>query len=467
MATIQHEEAEALHRAFVPVIDEYLSAAARSRGDFHSVEVAGAAAILKMRELVMTSGLRVSAQCAERDFRCPQCCVPLRTWERRARKVETSEGAALHEAVRYRCPKCQAFYSPLEEANGLANSQFTTMAQGLIARTATQEPYARTAATLAERGIDVSPKEVDRMTRDVAVWRRDEEQAAVTATFDQTAPREQTPEKVIPPLFDWSGWQRGGAVQMSVDGGRVRSPERGPDGLEWFEARAAIIAPVAENRRAQKVYLGGVVSPDDLFDRLAAAWRQGPGKDCPIVFVADGAPWIWDRVRLHFSGCIEVLDIYHAGEHLASAALALWGEGSDQHREWRSSARDKLLAKGGVHRVLRALLAGLRSGEAKDERALRVEIAYLWRHRHRMRYHWLQQGGWPVGSGAMESAIKQVMTARLRGPGMKWTREGADAVITLRAAHHSGELDRTNRKQHRARMAVLNQYLPGRQTSQV
>lgn len=461
MTTIQHEEVEALHRSFLPVLEEFLCAATRSRGDFHAVEVAGAAALLKVRNLVMTSGLRVSAQCAERDFRCPRCFAPLHVWERRERKIETCEGAAQHTAVRYRCPKCRSFFSPLEEANGLANSQFTTMAQGLIARTGAQEPYARTAATLAERGIHVSPKEVDRMTRDVAVWRREEEQAAVAATFDQSAdPDVVWDKKAHPPLFDWSGWERGGAVQMSVDGGKVRSPDRGPDGLEWFEGRVAIIAPVAENRRAQKVYLGGVASPDDLFDRLSAAWQQGPCKECPIVFVADGAPWIWDRVRLHFNGCIEVLDIYHAGEHVASASLALWGEGSEQHREWRRTARDRLLARGGVYRVLRALLAGLRSGKARDERALRVEIAYLWRHRRRMRYHWLQQGGWPIGSGAMESAIKQVMTARLRGPGMKWTRDGADAVITLRAAHQSGELIQTTIRQHRARLDALKHYRP-------
>jgi hypothetical protein len=458
MSTVQHKHVDALLAALTPIVKEFVAAAARSQGDFHAVETAGAAAILKVRTQIMTAGLGVSAQCAERNFQCPTCAVLLHVWERRPRRVQTCEGEATHTSVRYRCPQCHAFYTPLEEANGLANSQFTTMAQGLVGSTAAQMPYTPTANALEQRAIHVSSKEVDRMARDVAGWRREEESSAVAAVFGQAGTCKPGQAHKTPALFAWSRWRHALAVQISVDGAHVRSPEQGSAGLEWFEARTAVIAPLGPKAEGQKAYLAGVCSGDLLFDRLKAAWEQNPCKQRPVVFVADGAGWIWERVRLYFRGCIEVLDIYHAGEHLGSAAAALWGEGSQMHRQWKRTAREKLMAPHGVRTVLRTLLKGLRDGSAHDQGALRTEIGYLWRHRHRMRYHWLLQRGLPIGSGAVESAVKQVTTARLRGPGMKWTRQGADAMLTLRAAHLSGELGTTALRQHQTRMATLERF---------
>lgn len=207
MSIVQQREADALLEAIAPVISVFLGAAARSKGDFHAVEEAGASAIRDLRALVMTSGLRVSTQCAERDFICPTCHVALHVWERRDRKIETREGEAMHTAVRYRCSKCHQFHAPLEAANGLAHSQFTTMAQGLVSLTAAQFAYVRSTETLSERGIHVSPKEVDRMSRDVASWRRNEEKAVASATFGGGAngsDADATPPPTVPKLFDWS-----------------------------------------------------------------------------------------------------------------------------------------------------------------------------------------------------------------------------------------------------------------------
>src|SRR6266567_3179205 len=100
MSIVQQREADALLAAIAPVISVFLGAAAGSKGDFHAVEKAGTSAIRDLRELVMTSGLRVSAQCAERNFICPTCNVALHVWEKRDRKIETREGEAQYTAVR-------------------------------------------------------------------------------------------------------------------------------------------------------------------------------------------------------------------------------------------------------------------------------------------------------------------------------------------------------------------------------
>ena len=76
MSNIQHRESDALLVALTPVIQEFVDAAAQSAGDFHTVECAGASAFRKLRVMLMTTGIKVSAQCAERNYHCPECAVP-------------------------------------------------------------------------------------------------------------------------------------------------------------------------------------------------------------------------------------------------------------------------------------------------------------------------------------------------------------------------------------------------------
>ena len=239
----------------------------------------------------------------------------------------------------------------------------------------------------------------------------------------------------------------------------VRSSEKGPDGLLWFECRAGIIAPADGDSRGNKAYIGGILSPDALFDQLSAVWRKGDNEQRTSLFVADGARWIWDRVRLHFPKATQVLDIYHAGEHVASAAAACWGERSSEAKLWRSRAREMLMQEGGPQHVIRRLVQVLRTGDAVNADQVQKEFHYLFIHRHRMRYAKLHAEGFPVGSGIMESSINQASVSRLRRPGMKWTREGANAVLGLRCARLSGTLSATTDRKHQSLQDHLKPYL--------
>ena len=119
------------------------------------------------------------------------------------------------------------------------------------------------------------------------------------------------------------------------------------------------------------------------------------------MFSADFGNWIWSRARFHFPNAIQLLDIYHAGEHVASAARAGWGEGSATAKQWKSSARDMLLQKGGPRAVIRALTRVLRAGTAANAEELRKEFRYLFTNRLRMPYAELHERGLPIGSGAV------------------------------------------------------------------
>lgn len=436
---------------FNVLMAELLQAAEKHDGDLFAVENDARMLFLKLRPVVMSAC--VSTACvAEHSTRCPHCANEQLVRSHRIRRIVTSEGEATYASSRYRCERCAQDYYPFEELNALVGRQFTIGARAAIAEEAAFVPYSRACAKLAERGIDVSPKEVDRTAQEVGGWRREHELSVQEAATSRAHLEDDEP---VPMLHSWARWEKDTPAVLSVDGAMVRSPQKGEQGLEWFECRAALIAPALPTSRGGTFHIAGVSGADEIFERLDAAWRSDPIRNRRTLFIADGASWIWRRVALHFPNAVQVLDIYHAGEHVAQAANAIWGEGSPEAVRWRKTARRKLLNKDGPLRILQALSRYLRKGRPKDPAGLRRELEYLSTHRRRMPYYQLHEQGLPVGSGAMESAIKQVAVARLRMPGMKWTTRGADGMLTLRAAALSNSLHLTlNRVRDRARQGA-------------
>jgi hypothetical protein len=463
MTAVQQRELAFLQDRFTTLAMLMLARAAQSQGSFWEAEEAVGAMVRALRAPLSESALRTSVASADRAYVCPECDVPLRRWDRQDREVVTAHGTCMLESWRYRCPVCRTDHRPIEEANGLVGSRFTAGAKLRIASRAADVPYAATASSLSESGIEISAKEVDRPVAEVSSWRQSEEREVVEATF---APmgclQEDVKSAEVPLLFDWRGWSAREMLLMSVDGAAIRSPERGDEGLLWYEGRSALMRPAREKSRAHPLYLSGVYPCDDLFDLLAAAYRQGPNPQRWVLFIADGARWIWERVGLYFPKRIEVLDIYHAGEHFASAGIACFGEGSERAKQWRRQARCMLLEEDCGRAVLRALVRQMRHPtQVLDLHALQTEFRFFWTNRHRMRYRRLTEAGLPVGSGAMESAVKQISTQRLRQPGMKWSRRGAHAMLCLRAAHLSGALAATAKRKADSMHQVAGRYQQG------
>jgi hypothetical protein len=146
---------------------------------------------------------------------------------------------------------------------------------------------------------------------------------------------------------------------------------------------------------------------------------------------------------------------------VGGAAAAWQGSDSCLAMEWKATARSMMLEPGGPRQILRKLVGALRCPDSvADITELRRAVRYLYAHRHRMHYAQYQAEGWPIGSGQMESSIKQLSTARLCSAGMKWTKTGADAVLCVRAAHLSGELRETGRRQHQTLLDAAKRYDP-------
>jgi hypothetical protein len=184
-------------------------------------------------------------------------------------------------------------------------------------------------------------------------------------------------------------------------------------------------------------YLAGILSAQQFGPLLRAeALRRGIAKAKTIVFLGDGAAWLWKLAHVNFPTAICILDYYHACEHLNLLCAILYGEGSPEakrrFRQWR-----KWLLNDKVADVITQAQADLPTRQAARKSA-RKQIAYFQRNRSRMQYRTFRQAGYFIGSGVVEAACKTVVGQRLKQSGMLWSCKGASHLLTVRCALLSG-----------------------------
>jgi hypothetical protein len=252
----------------------------------------------------------------------------------------------------------------------------------------------------------------------------------------------------------------GKSVAAEIDGGRVRvrtlvkksrvsgKTKRKKFRVEWREPKVVILFEVDKKGRmvrGSRPFIDGTLQgPDALIELVAFhLQRMGAAKANVVTFAADGAPWIWKRLdwivaQVGLDPCrvVEVLDWCHAVHHV-SVALASLPLAEDERNELYKQLRR--LLKEGKSRDVIAELEMLAVGQDKDSSVWR-EIRYLTKHSDagRLRYNCFRCRGVPMGSGAIESTIRRVLNLRLKGSGIYWTEDNAEAIFQLRAAVVSG-----------------------------
>lgn len=162
----------------------------------------------------------------------------------------------------------------------------------------------------------------------------------------------------------------------------------------------------------------------------AEACRRGLEKAKQVVCISDGALWIWMMVFMCFPTRVEILDWWHAVQYLWQIATTLFAEDEQAAKAWYETQKHTLRTAG-LPPLLQPLRQALpRSADLPQE--LKQALGYLFRNRHRMRYHHYREQGLPIGSGTVESACKTVVQARMKQAGMRWSRQGAQAMLSLR-----------------------------------
>lgn len=183
-------------------------------------------------------------------------------------------------------------------------------------------------------------------------------------------------------------------------------------------------------------HLGG---PEVFGQRVwAEARRRNWTQAQETVAIGDGAPWVWNLVGEHFYDSRQVVDWYHATTHLRQAANALKGEGTPAAQQW-FKAHETTLFEGHADRIADTLCC-LAKSHRKVAKTLRQEAGYFDDNYRRMQYLEVREDDLPIGTGMVESACKQ-FRARFTGPGMRWSRVGAERLLPIRTAIMSHSFD--------------------------
>jgi hypothetical protein len=271
-------------------------------------------------------------------------------------------------------------------------------------------PYAQAEAVLQRIGKQT--------ISDSSLWR------AVERQGDRLLVEVEPSEQVEPSEATWT-WGK----MLSMDGGMVNIRQEG-----WKELKVGVIGNVVsddppdssvirEVHTVPRVYtavLGDVEAFAPVLVRAAQA--QGFFDAAPSSIPADGAAWIWGIADRHFPQSTQIVDLYHARQHLADAAQARFPDQPQQAAAWLQAQREVLFEG-----PLDSLLADL------HQAGLSEFAHYFETHQTRMRYLDFQEAGFPIGSGSVESEVKQ-FKQRLTAPGMHWSRPGAERMTPIRAA---------------------------------
>jgi hypothetical protein len=184
----------------------------------------------------------------------------------------------------------------------------------------------------------------------------------------------------------------------------------------------------------------GAIESAEMFGRriYTEALQRGWDRALKKVVLGDGAIWIWNLVELLFPGAIQLVDLYHAREHLWTMAALLYPGDDARQRRWAMVQQNRL-EYGRVAKIV-ATLRSLAAEYPKVSQELKTEAEYFERNAERMRYPDFRRQGLFVGSGVIEAGCKTI-GARLKRSGMFWTVRGANAILALRCNMLSGEFD--------------------------
>jgi hypothetical protein len=325
-------------------------------------------------------------------------------------------------------------FSPLDEELALLPGGLTPTLVEQSVHLATWMPFAP-AGRMVQRLLHVAVSE--------ATVRRHTEQAGAAYVAVQGVEVEQL-ERETPPAP--AGPER---QQVSVDGAMVPLV-----GGEWAEVKTLAIGTIGK-----PVWEGGAwavhthdlsyfsrLADHETFGRLAMVetYRRGTETAGRVVAVVDGADWEQGFIDLHCPDAVRILDWGHAAEHVVQAGQALFGVGTAATSEWLGVQLHEL-RHGEPERVLHELrvrqeqLAA--AGESPALAVVRGRLAYLEKRRAQIRYAEFEAQGYPIGSGAVESANKLVVEARLKGAGMHWARTQVNPMVALRTAVCSDRWD--------------------------
>jgi hypothetical protein len=380
-----------------------------------------------------------------RQRRCRQCDRLLQARPAVRRTVETLVGLVTLERPYFYCVACHAGLYPLDEVLALSPGRTQLDVQKAAAKLVTEVPYDEASRLFGDlTGVGLGSERMHTVTNHTAEG---------LTVLDVTPSRDEIERRIAEVA---AGRFRRPVLVLGIDGAYVptrpasargRRPGQGRQRAkralwrgQWREAKGFRFYLLADDRIVHLLSWHQVQTEEQLGEALQQIKKAGviPEDKVRLCVVSDGAEWIWKHVQALFPTARQVLDYYHCAQYLHNIAKAQYGL-SLQGLEWVEATMTRLYMG-----KVSAVLGGLRRMQpTSDEAAQAVTNGweYLNEHRGRTHYRQLRRGGYPLGSGGIESSNKFICHVRLKRSGAWWYEVNSNQMLALRCAKYNGTFD--------------------------
>jgi hypothetical protein len=414
------------------------------RLDLEAIEMAVRSAMHQAGAAALSELLQFPVPIAgDRSIPC-SCGHQAQYRELRSKPVLTAVGKVKVSRPYFLCPHCHAGQFPADTELDIVNTEFSPGVRRMQAVVGQEVPFdhgRQQMKLLAD--LEVTTKAVERTAEaigeDIAAREQQEIQRAVQLDLPMIV------GEPIPILY----------VQMDGTGVPVVKKEtvgrQGKTDGQPAHTREAKLGCVFTQTTWDKegyairntdstTYVGAIETAEEFGKRLyLEAWKRGWSRAATKVVIGDGAEWIWNLADQHFPGAIQIVDLYHARQHLWTLARKLYPNQEAEQRRWMMVHQD-MLDEGRIADLVQSLRS-IDTATPEVAEKIRTEAAYLENNAKRMRYPEFRRQHLFVGSGVIEAGCKTVIGLRLKQSGMFWTVRAANAILTLRCSHFNGRFE--------------------------
>lgn len=362
--------------------------------------------------------------------------------ELRVRRVLTAVGSVSVSRPYYLCPKCRNGQFPADAELDIEKTDLSPGVRRMLAVVGQAAPFQQAGAQMKLlAGLKVTTKAVERTAEavgeDIGARERERIRQAVQLDLPVTA------GEPIPNLY----------IQMDGTGVPATKSEcgAGKTPRQPAHTREVKLGCVFTQTTYDKegyalrdpdstTYTGAIEIAAEFGRRMYLhTWDRGWSRAAKKIVIGDGAEWIWNIADEHFPGAVQIVDLFHARQHLWDLARLLHPGDDARQKQWMLRHQPKL-DEGRIEKLVRYLRSlAADSPELADK--LRKEAAYFEKNAERMRYPEFRSQHLFVGSGVIEAGCKTVIGSRLKQSGMHWTVRGANAIIALRCCELNGDFE--------------------------
>jgi hypothetical protein len=361
--------------------------------------------------------------------------------ELRSKPVLTAVGEVTVSRPYYLCSHCHCGQFPADVELDIAHTEFSPGVRRMQAVVGQEAPFdhgRQQLKLLAD--LEVTTKAVERSAEAIGEDIAARDQAAIRRAMQLDLPI--IVGKPIPVLYtqvDGTGVKKETVGRQGKTEGQPAHTREAKLGCvftqtTWDSEGYAIRDPDSTT------YVGAIEPAEEFGKRIyLEAWKRGWPRAQKKVFMGDGSEWVWNIAQQHFPGATQIVDLFHARQHLWDLARKLYPNQEAEQRRWMMVHQD-LLDEGKIEELVAALRA-IDSPNPELADKIRIEAGYFENNTERMRYPNFRDQHLFVGTGVIEAGCKALIGSRCKQSGMFWTVRGANAILALRCCQFNGRFE--------------------------